>query len=390
MIPTLRQDFNARWTPDKYRDFLRRLEAGCGFPIPFRNCETPCFFTRELADKLARYGQELTAQLLGNPAYLRAADATIPAAYRVPNEDAKPLFLQADFGLDMAGEPKMVEIQGFPSLYAYQPFLAECYRDAYGIDPVLPTTLGGASMEDYREIVRQAIVGDHDPANVVLLEVEPEKQKTLCDFILTERMFGARAVCLSQIFKRGRRLFYERDGVETPIARLYNRVIVDELQRRPDFIPGFDFRDELDVEWAGHPNWYYKVSKFSLPWFDHVSVPRTYFLNEVETLPATLEDWVLKPLFSFAGLGVRVGPTQEEIAAIEDRSQYILQERIDFAAPIATPHGPTKAEIRVMYIQRDAELVPLTLLVRMGRGKMMGVDQNRDLEWVGASAGFLS
>ena len=35
------------------------------------------------------------------------------------------MFVQADFGLDQELRPPLVEIQGFPTLYAYQPLLAE-------------------------------------------------------------------------------------------------------------------------------------------------------------------------------------------------------------------------------------------------------------------------
>jgi hypothetical protein len=170
------------------------------------------------------------------------------------------------------------------------------------------------------------------------------------------------------------------------VERIYNRAIVDELVRKQVRLP-FDYRDELDVEWAGHPNWYFRISKFSIPFLNHVSVPKTFFLDQVRELPPDLDRWVLKPLFSFAGLGVIVGPTRADIDAVQDRSNYILQERVDFAPVIDTPHGPTKAEIRMMYVW-DREIVPMTTIIRMGRGKQMGVDHNRNMEWVGASAGF--
>ena len=290
------------------------------------------------------------------------------------NEDARPLFLQVDFGLTADLQPKLVEIQAFPSLYAYQPFLQRTYREAYGID--------AAPDQDFSEPFRRAVLGDHAPENVVLLEIDPQHQKTLPDFLLTEKALGIRTVCITTVEKRGRRLFHA--GV--PIERIYNRVIVDELVRKKIATP-FDYRDDLDVEWAGHPNWYFRISKFSIPFLKHPSVPRTYFLSE--GVPDDLRNWVLKPLYSFAGLGVVIGPTREDIARIADRSQYILQERVDFAPLIETPHGPTKAEIRMMYIWSEEGLRAVTTIIRMGRGKMMGVDHNRAMEWVGASAAFV-
>ncbi len=372
MIPELRKKFNQSFTPGKYQRFLRMLDEGSGTRVKFRNSETPVFLPRALFDRMSREGAELITQLM-TPEYLARSNQTVPAEYRVPNEDARPLFIQVDFGLTQDLEPRLVEIQAFPSLYAYQPFLQRTYHDAYALDLALDP--------DFSALLRRAVLGRHSPENVVLLEIDPHHQKTLPDFLLTEKLLGIKTVCITQIEKRGRKLFHA--GI--PIERIYNRVIVDELVRRKIETP-FDYRDDLDVEWAGHPNWYFRISKFSIPFLNHHSVPRTHFL--AEGVPDDLEEWVLKPLYSFAGLGVIVGPSREQVAAIENPSQYILQERVDFAPLIETPHGPTKAEIRIMYIWLD-DLRAVTTIVRMGRGKMMGVDHNRDMEWVGASAAFL-
>lgn len=348
------------------------LDQGSGTHVHFRNSETPVFLSRDLFDRMARDGAELIEQLM-TPEYRARSEQTVPEAYRVPNEDARPLFIQVDFGLTQDLQPKLVEIQAFPSLYAYQPFLQRTYKEAYELD--------AEPDPSFTEPFRRAVLGAHAPENVILLEIDPRHQKTLPDFLLTEKLLGIKTVCITEIEKRGRKLFC--DGV--PIERIYNRVIVDELIRRRIETP-FDYRDDLDVEWAGHPNWYFRISKFSLPFLKHSSVPRTFFLNE--SIPGDLHNWVLKPLYSFAGLGVIVGPSREEIERIEDRSQYILQERVDFAPLIDTPHGATKAEIRMMYIWLD-DLRAVTTIIRMGRGKMMGVDHNRDMEWVGASAAFI-
>jgi hypothetical protein len=376
MIPELRREFNARFSGEKYQQFLRALDEGCGTHVKFRNCETPLFLPRDLFDRMERAGVELIEQLM-SPEYLARSSATIPAEFNASNETARPLFIQVDFGVTAGFEPKLVEMQAFPSLYAYQPFLQRTYKEVYGLDLALDPP--------FDDVLRRAILADHDPENVVLLEIDPQNQKTLPDFLLTEKLAGIRTVDIRNIEKRGRKL--SCDG--RPIERIYNRVIVDELVRRNIKLP-FDYRDHLDVEWAGHPNWYFRISKFSIPFLKHPTVPRTHFLSDGHP-PRDLHNWVLKPLYSFAGLGVVIAPSWEEIAAIEDPSQYILQERIDFAPVVDTPEGATKAEIRMMYIWPDDAASPraVTTIVRMGRGKMMGVDHNRDLEWVGASAAFI-
>jgi hypothetical protein len=393
MIPAYRERFNAAFGPENYAAFLTRLESQSGAPVTFRNCETPCFFPAPLIDAMARDGAELIRQLT-SPEYLAISRQAVPPQFDVPGEPDHPLFLQVDFGLvrEAPGQiaPRLVEIQAFPSLYAYQPVLSQVYIDTYNLDPNLRYLLSGLDLAGYKALLGRAILGGHDPENVILMEIDPLHQKTLADFVLTERMFGVRAVCIAQIRKDGKRLYYECDGRKIPIHRIYNRAIVDELQRR-GITPAFDFRDELDVEWAGHPNDFFRISKFSIPYLRHPSVPQSWFLDQLHHIPQDTHNYVLKPLFSFAGLGVRIGPPREEIMAIPavERGNYILQERVNFEPVIETPHGKTSAEIRIMYIWLD-ELQPVSLLVRMGRGAMMGVDHNKDLEWVGASAGLLS
>src|SRR5580704_5129333 len=212
LIPSLRQAFNRHWTPEKYRRFLDLIEQRSGVATQFRHSETPCFLPVQLIDKMARYGREMAEQLLADADYRRDSEAAIPERYRVPNEAPVPLFVQADFGLDANLEPQLVEIQGFPSLYAYQPVLAECYRDAYGLDAEVSTVPSGLDLAEYHRLLRRAIVGDHDPANVILLEIDPLHQKTLCDFLVTERLFGVRTVDVRALRKQGNRLWYERDG----------------------------------------------------------------------------------------------------------------------------------------------------------------------------------
>ncbi len=399
MIPSYRQAFNSRFTAEKYERLRREMTTRCGMEIPFPLCETPCFFPSALVKQMEEDGKALISQLVDNPEYRARSQASIPAKFRVPNEPPHPMFIQVDFGLvrDPDGElrPKLVELQAFPSLYAYQPVLAQAYIDVFELDASLRYFLSGLHSGSYKRLLQDAIVAGHDPANVVLMEVHPEEQKTRPDFLLTEKLLGIRTVCITKISKHGRRLFYEEAGRQIPIKRIYNRTIVDELERKGVSVP-FDFRDDLDVEWAGHPNWYFRMSKYSIPYLKHPSVPRTWFLDQLfldqlPEVPPDLENLVLKPLYSFAGLGVVIAPTRADIDAIPaaQRSEYILQERMNFTPVVETPHGATKVELRIMYVWLD-RLKPVLTIVRMGRGLMMGVDQNKNMQWVGSSAALVS
>ena len=393
MIPSYRHDFNSRFTSEKYERLRREMTSRCGMKVPFALCETPCFFPDALVARMGEDGKALIRQLVENPEYRARSEASIPAEFRVPNESAHPMFVQVDFGLvrDSAGElqPKLVELQAFPSLYAYQPVLAQAYIDVFSLDAKLRYFLSGLDSASYKTLLQDAIVAGHDPANVVLMEVHPEEQKTRPDFLLTEKLLGIRTVCITKIHKEGRRLFYEVRGKRIPIERIYNRTIVDELERKGVALP-FDFRDELDVEWAGHPNWYFRMSKYSIPYLKHPSVPRTWFLDQLTEAPADLENFVLKPLYSFAGLGVVIAPSRADIEAIPaaKRGAYILQERMNFTPLVETPYGLTKVELRIMYVWLD-QFVPVLTIVRMGRGLMMGVDQNKNMAWVGSSAALI-
>jgi hypothetical protein len=403
MIPPLRSAFNASWTEKKYRDLVHRLEARTGATLEFPISETPCFFPRPLMESLAATGSTLLDQILDSQDALAQAESAVPERYQGRGAEAIPTFAQVDFGLvrDEAGTitPKLVELQAFASLYGFQLAMAEAYRDAFDLPASLDLFLDGLTFDRYYEIAANAIVGDNDPAEVVLMEIQPHQQKTWPDFVVTEQLWGVRAVDTSEVKREGRRLYYRRDGKVTQIKRIYNRVIPDELERKRIQL-SFGYGDDLEVSWAGHPAWYFRVSKHAIPFLNHEAVPETRFLDGIEQLPVDRDRYLLKPLFSFAGGGIIFAPTDAQIAAIPkaERRNYILQERIQFEPVIDTPEGPTQAEIRIMYVRDPstslaaggARLRPVLPLLRMGRGKMMGVDHNKGLRWVGASAGFIA
>ena len=399
MLQPFRARFNdSQFSAARYGELLARLDQRTRTHVEFRVCETPCFFTRELLEEMAETGRLLTHQLIDNPAYMRLSDSAIPDRFRVPNDNPRPNFMTVDFGLVLGEDgklhPKLVELQAFPSIFGYQDVLCEEYMRVYGLDTELEFRFSGMSGEGYWNLLRRTIVGNHSPENVVLTEVEPAGQKTLPDFNVYEDRLGIRTVDIAKLRKQGNKLLYERDGRWIPIDRIYNRAIVDEVERK-GIVPAFDYRDELDVEWAGQPNWYFRISKFSLPYLNHESVPVCIFLDDWlagkrDALPEDRSRLLLKPLYSFAGKGIQFEPTDAEIAAIApaDRHDYLLQERMRFEPVIATPHGMTQAEVRVMYCWPDGapEMIPAMSLVRLGRGLMMGVDHNRNHQWVGGSA----
>lgn len=392
MIPRYRHAFNQSFTDDRYRAFRAELERRAGVPVAFHVSETPCFFPEALIADLTSAALAMVSDLLADPAYRRAAIEVVPERFRLSRSETLPTFVQVDFGLVQVGdrvEGRLVELQAFPSLYGFQVLLAETSRDAWGLDGVSVFPAGLARAE-YLKTVGAAIVGGHDPAEVVLMEIDPEHQKTRPDFAATEQLWGVRAIDVRSVKKEGRQLSYERDGRRVPIRRIYNRVIPDDLDHRAIDLP-FDYRDDLDVEWTGGPDWFFRVSKFSIPFLRHPWVPRTVLLSDVKTMPDDREAWVLKPLFSYAGGGVTFAPTDADIAAIapDQRHLYLLQERVTFTPLVHTPDGPTQTELRLMLVGEGDGHRLMLVLVRMGRGKMMGVDYNKGLKFVGASAALV-
>ena len=419
MIPELRRSFNQGFTDEHYASLLAHLHERCGSRIEFRVAETPIFVPLSLLQSIAREGAEMTQSLLSDAAYLAAARKAIPAGYEVANETTHPHFLTADFALirDKCGQllPKLVEIQAFPSVFGYQAVLCSVYREVFDLPGDLGTFLGGLSEEGYWDLLRRTVLGRHSAENVVLTEVDPLHQKTLPDFQVTARQLGIAFVDIADLQAIGNKLHYrDSAGKLVPIHRIYNRAIADELITRGVRLP-FDLTHPWDVEWAGHPNWYFLISKFSIPWLSRQLagrsvVPPAAFLGEFLAGPGRTAlseagvpmpsnagpdtcygELLLKPLFSFAGKGIQFEPTRAQLEAIpvETRADYLVQQRMRFEPTIDTPFGLTQAEIRILYMwPDDGELTPALSLVRLGRGKMMGVDHNKSQAWVGGSAAF--
>ncbi|MGA8672526.1 MAG: hypothetical protein WB679_21800 [Terracidiphilus sp.] len=429
MIRELRTHFNREYNDEKYAALRQLLDDRSGAKVEFRIAETPLFVPKSLLQQMADEGRALSSRLIADPHYLSAARRAIPQGYSVQNETPHPHFLTADFALvrDGSGEltPRLVEIQAFPSVFGYQALLCSAYREIYGLSDTLGNFLSGLNEESYWELLARTVLASHDPENVVLTEVDPWHQKTLPDFTCTAKRLGIAIVDIAELQAMGDKLHYKNArGQLVPIHRIYNRAIVDELIARGIRLP-FDLTLSWDVEWAGHPNWYFLISKFSVPWLsgpgasndivpnqivpDQI-VPPAVFLSEFlegegraklaaagVPLPAdrgpdvVYTELLLKPLFSFAGKGIQFEPTQRQLEAvpIEQRAGYLLQQKLSFVPTIDTPHGLTQAEFRILYMWPDGErLTPALSLVRLGRGKMMGVDHNKNQAWVGASAAF--
>jgi hypothetical protein len=390
MIPEHRHRYNAAFTPEKYQEMLADIDQQFPGQLEFRVAETPVFIPADLRDKLIAAGEEIT-DVIQQDNFKELTEAAIPAHQRVPGNEGRPDFLTFDFAVcrNTAGElePQLIEMQGFPSLYAFQAWLPSVFKRHFPIADTVSPFLHSDDTTSYHEEMRRFLLADEAPENVILLEIFPEKQKTRIDFVLTKEFWGIEPICLTKIRKNGRQLFYEKDGRQIPIKRIYNRVIFDELERYPDLPGEFKLTDDVDVTWVGHPNWFFRVSKYTLPFLKGPFVPPSHFLHELTSYPTDLENYVLKPLFSFAGAGVRLHITAADLDAIEDKQHYLLQRKVQYEPVVQSPDGLVKCEIRLLYIWHPDQPRPTLLcgLSRLSRGEMIGVDFNKNKDWVGGT-----
>jgi len=395
MNPSIRKTYNANFTSEKYNRFLKKLNDATRAKVEFRVAETPVFLTDDFRDKLITAGSDIIKTVL-QPDFKQLTERAIPEKWRVANENDHPHFIALDFGVckDKQGNivPKLIELQGFPSLYGFQASLGDAYKEIFDISDDWSVYFSGLNKESYINLLKKTIVGPYQPDEVVLMDVNAQKQKTAVDFYITQNMIGTPVVSLSDLQQEGTKLFYELNGEKKSIKRIYNRLIFDEIENDPDiFDRVVDIRQPFDVEWVTHPNWFYRISKFTMPYLTGDYIPKTQFLHQITQIPADLQNYVLKPLFSFAGQGVIIDVTEQDIKNIKDPENWILQEKVKYEPVVQAPDDGVKVEIRLLYLWPNGDEKPTLAinLARLSRGKMIGVRYNKDFDWVGGTVAFM-
>lgn len=395
MIPAIRKIYNEAFTEDKYQAFLEKLNSRHPGAIDFRLAETPVFLPANFVEEMLETCEAII-DIIKDPSFKEKTDRSIPESDRVPNDEGTCNMIAFDFGIcsNTYGdiEPRLIEMQGFPTLFGFQTFYPEILKEFFPVPENFSQYLGKHNRDSFIELFSSIVLGNHSAENVILLEIKPHTQKTRIDFYFTRDLIGIQPVCITELIQEGQQLFYMNEGIKTRVNRIYNRVIFDELHAREKELGKFvDIRQDLDVEWVPHPSWFYRISKFTLPFIRHPFVPKTYFLNEIKEIPADLENYVLKPLFSFAGQGVIVDLALQDIENIADPENWILQQKVQYAPVIETPDEPAKAEIRIMYLWKNGEdrPEPVLNLARLSKGKMIGVNFNKDKKWIGGSVALV-
>ena len=393
MITKYRELFNTQFTGQKYQEFKDDITSDFNYAPTFRLGETPFFISKELKAQLVE-GCNQVISFIQKENFKRLTNKSLELNHKVPNEDEHTSFLAIDFGIceeDGAVIPKLIEVQGFPSLYNYQVNLYDKFKNHYPFLKNLTPFINDIETPEYLTILEEVICNKHPKESVILLEIEPEKQNTKIDFYYCKRDIGIPIVCVTELIKKGKLLFYKNEvGDEILVKRIYNRVIFDELDLRTDLKLNFNFSDDLDVEWAGHPNWFFRISKFILPFLKGKYFIETTLLSELKQIPEDLENYVLKPLFSFSGTGVIFHVKKEDIEAVTEKELYILQKKVNYLPIVQSPDGKVKAEVRILCVWKKEDKSPTLLcnLVRLSRGEMIGVKFNKDKDWVGGTLGL--
>jgi hypothetical protein len=394
MIPEIRDQFNKNFSEEKYQRFLKDLNSKHPGAIDFRIAETPIFISKDFTNKMLEACESIV-DVITNPNFKELTNRAIPKNENVPNENGHTNFIVFDFGIceNEKGEtePQLVEMQGFPTLFGFQAYYPKILKKYFDIPSNYSTYLNGYDEDSYLKLLKEIIVNGYDPENVVLLEIKPHQQKTRIDFYCTQDYLKIPIVCLKDLIKEGNKLFYKKDSRKIEIKRIYNRIIFDELSQVKNSLGDVvDITQPLDVEWVPHPNWFYRISKFTLPLINHPYVPQTYFLNQLKQVPSDLENYVLKPLFSFAGQGVIIDVNKQDISKVKDPENWILQKKVKYADSIKTLNVPAKAEIRIFYFWENDKPRPVAVsnLARLSKGKMIGVRYNLNKDWVGGSIAY--
>lgn len=388
-----RKLFNDTFSVDKYHNLIQDITADFDYQVTFRIGETPFFISNELKNQLLE-GCNQVIDFIKKDDFRSITNKALELNRKVPNEDNHTTFLAIDFGIceeDGAIVPKLIEVQGFPSLFNFQYHLSQKFVNHYPFLSELTPFFNGLNQESYIKLLEDVICNDYSKENVILLEIEPEKQNTKIDFYYCKQDIGIPIVCVTDLYQKGKLLFYKNDQAkEIQVKRIYNRVIFDELDLRTDLQLNFDFSKSYEVEWAGHPNWFFRISKFILPYLKGKYFIETTLLSDLKEIPTDLENYVLKPLFSFSGSGVIFHVKKEDIEAVVEKDLYILQKKVHYKPIIQSPDGLVKAEVRLLAVwKKDAPSPTLvTNLVRLSRGEMIGVKFNKDKDWVGGTVGM--
>ena len=394
MIKSIREAYNHSFTKEKYEGFLQDMNNAFNYNIDFRVSETPVFMDKALKELVVKAGEDII-DVIVKADFKKVSENAIPEGLKVSNEDSHSKLIAIDFAICEDGNggliPKLIELQGFASLFCYQEWLSNMYRKHFSIPDGFDNKFNGYTHESFLSRMKEIVIANQDPNETVLLEIEPWKQKTQIDFHCTNLYLGIPVVCLTEVIREGHQLFYMNNGRKTRIRRIYNRVIFDELLQRKDLKLQFNLTEDVDVEWVAHPNWFFRISKYTMPFLSGPSIPKSYFVHELPSIPDDLENWVLKPLFSFSGQGVVFDVQKSDILTLENPSNYILQKKVKYAEALQSPTGPVKCEIRLLYLWGEGEARPtLTInLGRMSKGKMIGVRYNENLDWVGGTSFFL-
>lgn len=392
MLKDIRIAFNQAFTDERYQRYLDYINQHYPNSVGFRIAETPLFFSKEFKESITLAGEAICHQLI-QPALLKQLCKGIPAGFNIDAYNTLPNCILLDFAITENGrEPdySLVELQAFPSLFAYEIIQNNALLQSYSIPNGFSAFLNDYDEKSYLSLLSQLIKGDN-PNETILLELDPEIQKTCIDFYCTRDYLNIPIVNIRDIYFKEGKWYYLSGGKESTFKRIYNRIVFDEIKENEAIVETYiQLANDSQLTWFTHPIHFFMYSKYALPYITHPKIPKTVFLDQVNIQKTDFTRKVIKPLFSFAGKGVMIEPTQESVQSITNKAQWICQEKIHYVQGILTPKDPAKAELRIFFLKDPKTNVFKAVfnLARLSKQALINTAQNSNDTWVGGSMAF--
>jgi len=156
MIKEIRKEFNQNFTKEKYEAFLHELNNVHPGAIEFRVAETPVFVPKDFTKKMIDACESIV-DIIVDPKFKELTKNAIPKQLQVPGENDHSHFIAFDFGIciNEAGEyePQLIEMQGFPTLFAYEILLDDVFRKHFPVHDNFSTYLGKYDKETYLKLL---------------------------------------------------------------------------------------------------------------------------------------------------------------------------------------------------------------------------------------------
>jgi len=334
-------------------DFKSLFPELSGFTL-FKATSSEVFlFPKELKSELIEAATGITNQLFSSRV-LTLAESNITdnsniLDFRSYKNLPEPYFMTIDLAYAPGGGTnfKLIEAQAFLSIshmfFEHYSKLLDLNRDVF------------LNFEAYQHFLRK-IQNNHS----ILLEDCPWEQKTAIDFHLLQKQASIEVLNFRGIL--GSHALKEK--------LIYNRLIFADLTAQEFANAKISLSGLPNARWLHHPDWYYFVSKSSLPYITSPWAAQSFLVADK---PLNFEPksnaWVLKPLFDYGCSGVNLNPSRTDIENVDAPKEWLLQQKIELKH---LPGTELFGEIRVVLFNTDNGWEPVMFFGRINDKPFLG------------------